>query len=419
LKVAGLNIEGSHLRASVASKGFGVIKPLKTAEVPLPGDREDWPELIRKTLVEWKENLAIRGVVFGLEFKDFTHNFVELPVASRSDIRHALKFEMEKHLPLHPDEYLHDFLTVEHRKNYSNNLVVSVRKEKLDWIADCMRDTGLALLGVRCTAFEVLGEFIATEAPRNVILHFPGDHAHYIIGLGDHLPALVKTAYTEKEAAADLAKLSERFKNGIFSVGLKDKSGFTGLSIKDIEYSRPYLLAASGLKKTRVSLNFIPRELVAERAEYYNYAILGLTAFAVLLFFLTSILSYYKDVSAIKKVNTRLEEIKQTSSELLEAKKELEDIEEKRQFLHRFKARSNRYIEVLRHMSAILPEDAWLTDLSADEKGKVEIEGYAQRTAELIVPLENSSLFRNVEFSSPVSVRDNLERFSISMEMEK
>jgi Tfp pilus assembly protein PilN len=407
------------MRTSILSKGFGGVTPLKTDDLSLPENREEWSESVRKTLLDWKSSMGIKGVVFGLEFKEFTHNFVEIPVTSQSDIRHALAFEMEKHLPLPPDEYLHDFITVESDKSSSRNLVFSIKKEKLEWITDCLHDTGLYLLGVKCTALEVLGEFISTESPRNVMLHFPGDRMHYIIGLGDYLPTLVKTAYSDKEAAADLAALSEEFKNGIFSFGLKDKSGYSKLSIRDIGYSTAYLLAASGLKRRRNSLNFVPEAFVSKRAEYYNYALVGLTAFAVLLFFLTSIVSYYKDVSAISTVKRRTEEIRSTSSELVEAKKELEAIEEKMNFLLQFRSRSNRYIEALKHLSVILPKDAWLTDFSAKEKGVIEIEGYAQRTADLIVPLENSSLFRNVEFSSPINVRDNLERFSIKMEIEE
>ncbi len=60
--------------------------------------------------------------------------------------------------------------------------------------------------------------------------------------------------------------------------------------------------------------------------------------------------------------------------------------------------------------------DAYLTSVSADEKGKVEIEGFAKRAAGIIGPLEKSPLFKDVEFVSPVTVREGMERFSLRMQ---
>jgi hypothetical protein len=400
-------------------KDLRAVKTLSTEEIRLPKDEAERAALIRKILIGWKQDLGIKGVTFGLEFKDFTHNFVELPVTSKADIGNALEFEMENHLPLHPDEYLHDFVTVEAQENKSTNLVVSIRKEKLNWITACMSGTGLRLLGVKCAVVEALNDFLQTEALRNVLFHYSEEHAHYIFGIKERLPSLVKTAYSWTEAVADLKALSEKYGNGIFSSETDDKSALQDLSVKYAAYNLPNLIAVSTLRRTPVDLNFIPEGIEVGKVDYVNRSIAGAAALAVLLLFLTSTLSYFKDYAALKRVNSRIEEIKRTSSELVVAKNELEDIEEKKRFLLQYRTESNTYIQVLTHMSIILPKDAWLTDFSAEEDGKVEIEGYAKRTADLIVPLENSSLLSKVEFSSPVSVRDNMERFSIRMDIER
>ncbi len=76
-------------------------------------------------------------------------------------------------------------------------------------------------------------------------------------------------------------------------------------------------------------------------------------------------------------------------------------------------------IRILVELSGILPKNAWLTSLSADEQGKLEIEGFADKAADIIPPLENSPMFKDVEFSSPVTMREGLERFSLKMLIEQ
>jgi Tfp pilus assembly protein PilN len=68
---------------------------------------------------------------------------------------------------------------------------------------------------------------------------------------------------------------------------------------------------------------------------------------------------------------------------------------------------------VLRELTEILPNDAWLTTLSLDNKG-VELTGAASAASALIPLLENSPRLERVEFSSPVTRgRDNREQFRI------
>ena len=68
---------------------------------------------------------------------------------------------------------------------------------------------------------------------------------------------------------------------------------------------------------------------------------------------------------------------------------------------------------VLRDLTELLPNDAWLTTVSLDGKG-VEVTGAASAASTLIPLLENSPRLERVEFSSPVTRgRDNKEQFRI------
>jgi hypothetical protein len=66
----------------------------------------------------------------------------------------------------------------------------------------------------------------------------------------------------------------------------------------------------------------------------------------------------------------------------------------------------------------VLPKDAWLVSFSADEKGKVEVEGFTKKTSDLVIAIEKSRAIRNVSFSSPIVAKDGEERFSLKLEVD-
>src|SRR5262249_33124630 len=77
-----------------------------------------------------------------------------------------------------------------------------------------------------------------------------------------------------------------------------------------------------------------------------------------------------------------------------------------------------RPLPVLRELTEILPNDAWLTTVSMDPKG-VELTGAASAASALMPVLENSPRLERVEFSSPVTRgRDNREQFRIRASWE-
>jgi Tfp pilus assembly protein PilN len=94
----------------------------------------------------------------------------------------------------------------------------------------------------------------------------------------------------------------------------------------------------------------------------------------------------------------------------------LRDLERKRKLLATVdgvEASGVRPLPVLRELTEILPNDAWLTTVSLDAKG-VELTGAASAASTLIPLLENSPRLERVEFSSPVTRgRDNREQFRI------
>ncbi len=83
-----------------------------------------------------------------------------------------------------------------------------------------------------------------------------------------------------------------------------------------------------------------------------------------------------------------------------------------------FQNRSNMSIRILNTLSKILPTDSWIINLSVDDKGRVEMEGFTKKTAGLVLALEKSKAFKNISFSAPIIAKDSEERFALKMEVE-
>lgn len=411
MRAAGLSIEGLTLGVSVIEKRPGLRKVIKTEEIVLPAAEPEKIKAVSELLLRLKKEQGVRAAAFGLGARNFSHHFVQLPVKDRADIERALSFEMEKYLPLPPEEYVWDFHTVISSKSGSTSLVLAVKKERLSWITECMNGTGLRLMGVMCTALEVVNGFLSSGLSRRGIFVYRAGDAYFIAGIDDSLPRHVKALHDPAQAASEVESLKGEFGESVFAAG-----EFAGA--KDFPVSPPELIAASAFKKRGLELDFTPDELKAKKADYYSAAIMAMSAVSVVLFFLTSALAYYKDYGALKDVTARIEAIGASAKGLMEAQKDIEGVEAGRRFLAEFAGRRNISIKALRQLSLTLPEGVWLTGFSADEKGKITIDGYASRAAGIVEPIEKSPLFRKVEFAAPITVEDDMERFFLTMEIE-
>jgi general secretion pathway protein L len=76
-------------------------------------------------------------------------------------------------------------------------------------------------------------------------------------------------------------------------------------------------------------------------------------------------------------------------------------------------------LEFLKTLTEIVPDTAWLLGLSVADN-KVEVQGIADYSTELIPQLEASQLFANAKFISTITKgRDGKEVFKIGFDMNR
>lgn len=183
--------------------------------------------------------------------------------------------------------------------------------------------------------------------------------------------------------------------------------------------SVPIGLALKGLKKAHLDINLIPSQFRLKKKRSKKKILA--TAVVVLVFFLGG--AYL--INNIIKMNTHLAILDEQLSELKLQVQTIEDLQKKADKIEQFSGvikniRKNDIskINVLEELTQIMPLDSWLTNLTYTEEGrKVKISGYAISASKLIPILEESNLFENVKFTSPITTdkKEKKERFRIEM----
>jgi general secretion pathway protein L len=98
-------------------------------------------------------------------------------------------------------------------------------------------------------------------------------------------------------------------------------------------------------------------------------------------------------------------------------RKDLDRFEQESRFLGDRKDAAPPILTIVAELTRLLPDDTWLAALRT-RRDTVEIVGQSTAAAGLLRRIEEAALFRNANFSSPVTrADDNLERFNLTFEL--
>lgn len=420
-RILGFEIGEEAVRGAIAEARLGFSRHLKSVEIPVPLEGAERRKSIVEALALWKTQFSPDRVVIGLPLRLFSWRHVEMPPMKRSDFRRALAFELEKYLPLPVDEYAYDFLVVrekEKRDRKTKVLVLSIRKDAVQETVKIVREAGMEPSAVRCSTFSILFGVLDTAGIRGGQGTFvrAAEGGHEIAVFRDGSPVVLKGT-AGSDLAAEIAEVSAAHPGTLYIAGVADQSLVERSGGRRLHIDEAAMIALSGVKRSPLFLNFLPPEMMKPKRDYYPFLIGGVAVASVVLFLLTGFVSYFKDRRALDGVEAEISAIKERSSGVIDARKRLDHVLDDRRIVIDFQNKSNHAIRAMSELSSVLPKDAWLLSLSIDEKGRVEIEGFAKRTSEVLIALEKSKVFSNLAFSAPIISREGKERFAIRMEV--
>jgi len=145
---------------------------------------------------------------------------------------------------------------------------------------------------------------------------------------------------------------------------------------------------------------------------------LFLAAVAVALIAVAVYLPLEAQQREMQAFSAALAKAKAEAGAAMDLRREIDRLVEESQFLVTRKQKSVKATEVLDELTRILPDGTWLRQFKIKDR-ELRISGFSQAASNLIGLIEQSALFANARFTSPVTQdrREGLERFNIAADL--
>jgi len=407
---------------------------------------EDNPaSLLRAELAT--RRLTPRRARIGLQRSVVTVKALEVPAAVGSSLAQVLRFELERHVPFPPEEMAFDSLTLPTTKGGPLRvLVAACERRTVERVLRLLEEPRLKPLSVTVACHNLpalLGRRL--KARRAVWAHRHGDAIDVIfLGSGELRLSRTVPAAGGSELAAEIAGSLPLLKwkdcdavwvsgdePGPFlsSPALADlgatvseppyRYGVTRLLavLPDADRGVAMLALAVALGRRQPLLNLLPEALRPRNLTVGQLVTAGVATLTAALGVAALLAQgdvdrhYLEDLErTMRALDPQVTVVEQIAAEL----------NQKKRLLAAFKTVEEsgiRPLSVMRELTELLPQDAWLSTLSLDAKS-VEITGQASAASQLIPLLESSPWLDRVEFTSPVTRGRDKEQFRIKAAWE-
>lgn len=390
-----------------------------------------------------RRRVSARAVAVGLMRSAAIVKPIELPPVP-GEIRTMVRFELERHLPFPAEDAPFDVLALppaaDRPADGRHVLVAATDRRTVDGALRVMEGARLHPRSLTVAVHDLLGLVGAARRRRVVWAHQTGGATDLLFLAGPTITLSRSVPSTDDRVVADeirksLTVTGWREIDAIWASGGGGGDGALGAGalghLGAPVTEPPYTararrrLAASGAasgasllaiavasgRRAR-ALDLLPLPLRPRRLTRSQVLTLGTAAVTLLLAVAALFAPGYRQhrrLAAIDAEITRLDPETRAMEELL---RELERRRRVLATIDTLESAAIRPLPVLRDLTELLPNDAWLTSLSLDATG-VELTGQARVASALIPLLENSPRLERVEFASPVTRGREREQFRI------
>lgn len=391
--------------------------------------------------------LPARSAALGVARSAVSVKQIELPAVA-GDTREMVGFELERHLPFPAEDATYDFVTLppepagEHAASAGQRVLITAADRRVvDAALRLAEEARLRPVSLTVAAHNLPTLARLHRTRRVVWIHRAGEAIDLLLLQGESL-VLSRSLPSGEDAA-----IAEEIQRSIPSVRWHDCNAIwlsgddppgglasgplTSLGVPVTEpvwtpvarqrlaglapEQRGALQLAVALVSARSvrPLELLPATIRPRRLTRPQLITLGMAGATALLAVLALLAPGWREQRHLKRVNAEIARLEPT---VKEADRVVRELERKRKVIatvDSVESAGVRPLPVLRDLTELLPNDAWLTTISLDAKG-VELTGAAAAASTLIPLLENSPRLERVEFSSPVTRgRDNKEQFRI------
>lgn len=372
---------------------------------------------------------------------------LELPPIVEGNLIQMVTFELERHLPLPVEEVCFDFA----RPSRSGagpveSLVVAAERRTVDRALRLLEEASLLPLSLTVAAHDLVA--LVGRRPRGervAWLHRAGEDVTLLLLEGRQVRLSRSLPQAGEDALADevrksLALLRWNELAGVWASGdggraLESLATLGALgpvtappfspaatqaiaTLGDAHSGLALLALGVALGPRWPSLNLLPEPLRPRQLTPGQLVTAVSATITVLLGLSVVFARGYQDQGYLERLNR---ELRRLDPEVRVVERLGAELERRRRLLAAakgFEESSLKPLPLLRELTEVLPQDAWLTSLSLDAKG-VELTGQATAANQLIPLLENSPRLEKVEFASPVTKGRDKEQFRIRASWER
>jgi Tfp pilus assembly protein PilN len=390
--------------------------------------------------------LAARTVAIGLSRATVTVKPIDLPAIAGAT-QDMVRFELERHLPIPADDAAFDFAPLPPEPEADGApgegkrvLIAAADRRLIDSALRLAEEAKLRPVSITVAAHDLLALVETDPRERVVWLHRVGDTAELIL-LHDSM-----VVFSRVFAAADDATLLAETRRSLAGARWRTCDAIwvsgdgaaaapfldLGVPISDprwtpraernlAQVSEPRgaldLAVATASNRNIRSLDLIPAAIKPRRFTRQEMFTGGALAATALLALAALLVPGVVENRRLARLNG---EIARIDPDVRAVERVARELEHKRQLLatvEKINSTSLQPLAVLRELTEIMPNDAWVTYLAFDAKG-VELTGQAGAASTLIPLLENSPRLERVEFASPVTRGRDREQFRIRASWE-
>lgn len=376
----------------------------------------------------------------------------EFPSTIKENVHDAIRHELDRLTPFSADEALYDFTILREHEGKLSVLVLAAKASLVMPYLDALRNKGIAVsrvishvssLGALCAFGSSLHDCIVLRDREDSY-----EGALYLDSTARGVFTLVKSEAPPGQLQASLLQELSPLASALTSHGrqprivlsaetagpsirdlLVQKTGIPVIPAEDLlreagiarQDNGPTLTAYSGLVELlwpkASSLDLLSRGLrKQERVPLLLTIALACAVIVASAAYLYAPLEVEKRRSAEidRMIAARKDEVRKTE----DLKKQVEALTAEIKIIRSFRDKPLT-VNIVREVTSILPDKAWLTRLKVSEK-QVDLEGFANSATELIPKLEASKYLSRAELASATyrDQRTNQDRFVIKAEIE-
>lgn len=379
---------------------------------------------------------------------------LSLPASVKADLPQVIEFEIDRLLPLERDEVYFDHV-VRETGDKIDVLLLSMPRRTAAEILDALEEGGARVRSLVATPIAVhdFVQFSPTDDDSSVtvLLDDAGTVELDEIAGGELVAShVLQSAEVSSQEAVDGVVAREVAASGaggsetrLYGVASVPDGAATVLPESVLSSGRDLLRAVEGVlvapegfydtgspalvpaigaglaavREGSSSLNLLPpeeRRAVEEGAPVITFFLAAVLVVVTLVWVSSSMV---KDYVVLAGLQNELEQLEPRMRRVHANFDETSKLRANLEVLSRDQGIRNSLF--LRELTQVVPTDAYLTTFRM-RNGRVELEGFAASASDLVPLLEKSKLFKNAQFTSPVTkVQNNQERFSLTTDITK